>query len=99
MSLKQESSLRDDDIPRVYWEQEFRRTKTIERGETWNPEKTIIGKSLGQFTSNSNLHGIDNDVDGGVCDDEDVADVGNDVLRHPESLVAGELSQAGDQLL
>lgn len=51
------------------------------------------------FTSNSNLHGVDNDVDGRVCDDEDVTDVGNDVLRHPEFLVAGELSQAGDQLL
>ena len=48
---------------------------------------------------NSNLHGVDNNVDGRVCDDEDVTDVGNDVLRHPEFLVAGELSQARDQLL
>ena len=49
--------------------------------------------------TNSNLHGIDDDVDGGVRDNEDVAHVGDDVLRHPESLVAGELCQAGNQLL
>ena len=49
--------------------------------------------------TNSNLHGIDDDADGGVRDNEDVAHVGDDVLRHPESLVAGELCQAGNQLL
>ena len=48
---------------------------------------------------NSNLHRIDDDVDGRVCDNENVADIGDDALRHPESLVVGELRQAWDQLL
>ena len=34
-------------------------------------------------SSHSNLHGVDDDVYGRVCDDENVAEVCNDVLRHP----------------
>ena len=56
-------------------------------------------KSSVNRPTHSNLHGVDDDVDGGICDDEDVAHIGDDVFRHPEPLVAGELSQAGDQLL
>ena len=62
-------------------------------------ERSLLEITECQKLSQSNLHGVHDDVDGGICDDEDVAHIGDDVLRHPEPLVAGELSQAGDQLL
>ena len=61
-------------------------------------EITECQRSVNRPT-HSNLHGVHDDVDGGICDDEDMAHIGDDVFRHPEPLVAGELSQAGDQLL
>ena len=69
----------------------------LKRQEVYRKLQNV--KSSVNRPTHSNLHGVDDDVDGGICDDEDVAHIGDDVLRHPEPLVAGELSQAGDQLL